>query len=138
MPEPIRHAGPAFTNENAEKAIKSIFSDLEEIYKDGSDIQKRNNLALASFHAGSAFTRAMVGYVHAIAHNMGGLYGIPHGLANAVILPSVLERSRKDAEKKLARLAIAERARGEAHPLYPVSTFLNQKELEALIRKLLP
>ena len=41
----------------------------------------------ASYLAGNAFTRAFVGYVHAIAHNLGGMYGTPHGLANAVILP---------------------------------------------------
>lgn len=64
-------------------------------------------MALASFYAGSAFTRAYVGYVHAIAHNMGGLYGVPHGLANAIILPYVLEFCRKEAEKKLADLAVA-------------------------------
>jgi alcohol dehydrogenase class IV len=64
-------------------------------------------MSLASFYAGAAFTRAYVGYVHAIAHNMGGLYGVPHGLANAIILPHVLEFCRKDAQKKLAKLAIA-------------------------------
>jgi len=64
-------------------------------------------MALASFYAGSAFTRAYVGYVHAIAHNMGGLYGVPHGLANAIILPHVLRFCRKEAEQRLARLARA-------------------------------
>ncbi len=63
-------------------------------------------MALASYCAGAAFTRAYVGYVHAIAHNMGGLYGVPHGLANAVILPYVLRFCRKDAEQKLASLAV--------------------------------
>jgi alcohol dehydrogenase class IV len=62
-------------------------------------------MALASFYAGSAFTRAYVGYVHALAHNMGGLYGVPHGLANAIILPYVLEFCRRDAQAKLAQLA---------------------------------
>lgn len=99
--------GNKFTNENAEKATKLIFENLEEVYKDGSNIEKRNNMALASYYAGVAFTRAGVGNVHAIAHNMGGLYGVPHGLANAVILPYILEFSRKDAEGKLAALAIA-------------------------------
>lgn len=96
-----------FTIEYAEKAVKIIFNDLEAVYRNGSDLEKRNNMLLASYYAGAAFTRAMVGYVHAIAHNMGGMYGVPHGLANAVILPYVLEYSRKDAEKKLAKLAIA-------------------------------
>jgi len=101
-----RH-GTKFTNENAEKATRIIFEDLEAVYKDGSDLDKRNNMALASFYGGSAFTRAYVGYVHAIAHNMGGLYGVPHGLANAIILPHVLRFCRREAEEKLARLARA-------------------------------
>ena len=54
-------------------------------------MEARENMQKASFLAGAAFTRAYVGYVHAIAHSLGGEYGIPHGLANAVILPYVLE-----------------------------------------------
>jgi alcohol dehydrogenase class IV len=99
--------GTKFTNENAEKATRIISEDLEAVYEDGSDLKKRNNMALASFYGGSAFTRASIGYVHAIAHNMGGLYGVPHGLANAIILPHVLRFSRKEAEQKLASLARA-------------------------------
>jgi alcohol dehydrogenase class IV len=64
-------------------------------------------MALAAFYAGTALTRVSAGYVHAIAHNIGGLYGVPHGLANAVIMPYVLEYSREEAENKLAELAIA-------------------------------
>jgi len=103
----IGQIGTKFTNENAEKATRIIFEDLEAVYKDGSDLERRNNMALASFYGGTAFTRAYVGYVHAIAHNMGGLYGVPHGLANAIILPHVLRFCRKEAEQKLARLARA-------------------------------
>ena len=99
--------GNKFTDENAEKATRMIFETLEEVYKDGSNLKKRNDMAMASFYAGVAFTRAFVGYVHAVAHNMGGLYGVPHGLANAIILPYVLEFSEKKARKKLARLALA-------------------------------
>ncbi|MCU0597763.1 MAG: iron-containing alcohol dehydrogenase [Desulfobacterales bacterium] len=99
--------GTPFTDEKAEQATKLIFENLEQAYKNGADLKARNNMALASYYAGAAFTRAYVGYVHAIAHNMGGLYGVPHGLANAVILPYVLEFCRKGAEKKLAALAIA-------------------------------
>ena len=101
--------GSKFTDENAKNATKLIFENLEKAYKNGSDLDARTNMALASFYAGSAFTRAYVGYVHAIAHNLGGLYGVPHGLANAVILPYVLEFCRKEAENKLADLAIAGR-----------------------------
>ena len=103
----IGRCGTRFTEENAEKATRIVFEDLEDVYEDGSDLEKRNNMALASFYAGSAFTRAYVGYVHAIAHNMGGLYGVPHGLANAIILPQVLRFCREDAGHKLARLARA-------------------------------
>ena len=103
----INQNGTAYTNENAELATRLIFENLENAYTNGSDLNIRSNMALASFCAGIAFTRAYVGYVHAIAHNLGGLYGVPHGLANAVVLPYVLEYSRKEAEQKLARLAIA-------------------------------
>ena len=99
--------GNDFTDENAENATKLIFENLEEAYENGGNLEARNNMALASFYGGAAFTRAYVGYVHAVAHNMGGLYGVPHGLANAIILPYVLAFCRKEAEKKLAGLAIA-------------------------------
>lgn len=98
--------GTSFTNENAEKATRIIIENLESVYQNGSNLDKRNQLALASFYGGSAFTRASVGYVHAIAHNMGGLYGVPHGLANAIILPYVLESCLKEAAGKLAKLAV--------------------------------
>jgi len=92
------------TSENAEKAIKTIFADLEDVYHNGSDRGKRGNMALAAFQAGASMKNGL-GYIHAIAHNLGGLYGVPHGQTNATIMPYVLDRSRKDAEKKLARLA---------------------------------
>ncbi len=99
--------GTRFTNEKAENATRLIFENLEAVVQDGSNLRLRENMAHASFFAGAAFTRASLGYVHAIAHNMGGLYGVPHGVANAIILPHVLEISRAKAEKKLAKLAVA-------------------------------
>ena len=89
----------------AEKATVLIHDNLEKAYSNGKDLEARKNMLLASFYAGQAFTRAFVGYVHAIAHNLGGMYGTPHGLANAVILPYVLKWYGKSAHKKLARLA---------------------------------
>ena len=89
----------------AEEATKLIHDNLEKAYNNGKDIEARNNMLKASFYAGSAFTRAFVGYVHAIAHNLGGLYNTPHGLANAVILPYVLDWYGPAAYKKLAKLA---------------------------------
>ncbi len=93
------------TEAYAEKATKMIFENLEKAYANGKDIEARDNMLKASFYAGQAFTRAYVGYVHAIAHNLGGQYGVPHGLANAVILPYVLEYYGETAHKRLAKLA---------------------------------
>jgi len=92
---------------SAETAVELIFRNLEKVYQDGSLAEERNNMLWASFHGGAAFTQASVGYVHAVAHNMGGLYGVPHGLANAIILPHVLDFCRASCEGKLARLAVA-------------------------------
>lgn len=93
------------TRRYAEIATKLIFDNLEKAYSNGKDVKARNNMLKASFYAGSAFTRAFVGYVHAIAHNLGGMYNTPHGLANAVILPYVLEWYGDKAYSKLAKLA---------------------------------
>lgn len=89
----------------AEEAISAIFSNLERAYADGNDLSAREAMLNASFKAGFAFTRAGVGNVHAIAHTLGGLYGTAHGLANAVILPVVLEDYGEAVFAKLARLA---------------------------------
>ena len=89
----------------AEEATILIHKNLEKAYVNGKDIEARNNMLKASFLAGSAFTRAFVGYVHAIAHNLGGMYNTPHGLANAVILPYVLEWYGPSAYQPLAKLA---------------------------------
>lgn len=90
---------------NAEEAVGLIFTYLERAYNDGNDLTAREEMLWASFLAGFAFTRAGVGNVHAIAHTLGGLYGTAHGLANAVILPIVLEDYGAKVYKKLARLA---------------------------------
>ena len=93
------------TIDQAERATKLIFDNVEEAYKNGKNLEARENMLKGSYLAGCAFTRAYVGYVHAIAHNLGGLYGTPHGLANAVILPHVLEWYGKAIHPQLARLA---------------------------------
>jgi len=89
----------------AEKAVCGIFQYLERAYRNGSDLKARQELLLASYRAGFAFTRAGVGNVHAIAHTLGGLYNTPHGLANAVLLPVVLEDYGEVIYSKLARLS---------------------------------
>lgn len=93
------------TRRQAEEATKLIFDNVEEAYKNGKDIEARANMLKGSYLAGCAFTRAYVGYVHAIAHNLGGLYGTPHGLANAVILPYVLDWYGSSIYPQLAKLA---------------------------------
>lgn len=95
------------TKKYAIEATQLIFKYLKRAYDKGDDIEARNNMQHASLLAGMAFTRAYVGYVHSIAHSLGGFYGVPHGLANAVILPHVIEAYGEKAHKKLARLAEA-------------------------------
>ena len=89
----------------AEDAVMLIHANLEIAYFNGKDMEARNNMLKASYYAGNAFTRAFVGYVHAIAHNLGGMYNTPHGLANAVILPYVLEWYGSSVYKPLSKLA---------------------------------
>lgn len=87
-------------------AVGLIFENLRTAYSDGKNLAAREKMALASTYAGFAFTRANVGYVHAIAHQLGGLYHTPHGLANAIILPHVLKFSAPAITDKLAQLAV--------------------------------
>lgn len=101
----IGRSNSKLTKEKALDAIKLIFDNIKTAYDKGDDIDARNNMQLASYYAGIAFTRAYVGYVHAIAHTLGGLYGTPHGLANAVILPYLLDYYAESAYKPLAEIA---------------------------------
>ncbi|TWH82550.1 iron-containing alcohol dehydrogenase [Sedimentibacter saalensis] len=92
------------TSELSRMAVKLIFENIYEVYRNGANVEARGSMLKASNYAGMAFTRAYVGYVHAIAHTLGGFYGTPHGLANAVILPYVLEYYGEEAYKPLAEL----------------------------------
>jgi alcohol dehydrogenase class IV len=95
----------AQTERYATMAVRLIFENLPKVHKDGNDLSARGEMALASFYAGMAFSRTGLGYVHAIAHNLGATYGTPHGWANALVLPHVLEFSAGPARKQLAQLA---------------------------------
>ena len=95
------------TRKNAWDAVQLIFENLDTAYTDGSNKEARRNMLRASYFAGCAFTKSYVGYVHAVAHSLGGQYNVPHGLANAVLLPYVLEAYGKTIYKKLAALAVA-------------------------------
>ena len=95
------------TDREALDATKLIMENLAEAVNNGGNVEARQNMALASFKAGVAFTTAGVGYVHAIAHNLGAYYHVPHGLANAIVLPRVLDFSKPDCVERLAQLAEA-------------------------------
>ena len=108
------HAVEAYTNKRyntkvenrlALQAVKLIYDNLYAVYADGSDIAARENMQLAAFYAGRAFTRGCVGYVHAIGHTLGGLYGVPHGKAMAILLPHVMRAFGPAAHNRLAKLA---------------------------------
>ncbi len=95
-----------YTRKKAVRAVKLIGKNLKRAYDDGNDAKARMNMLKASYCAGVAFTQSYVGYVHGVAHSLGGQYGVPHGLANAVILPYVLEMYGEACYKKLAKLAV--------------------------------
>lgn len=95
------------TRRDALKAVKLIFENIDIAYEHGDNIQARRNMLHASFYAGCAFTKSYVGYVHAVAHSLGGQYNVPHGLAIAILLPLVLREYGSCIDKKLHRLAIA-------------------------------
>lgn len=107
------HAVEAYTNHTynstleqkmCKKAVKLIYDNLPVIYKDGNNLKARQNMQKAAFYAGRAFTRGSVGYVHAIGHTLGGLYGTPHGLAMSILLPHVMRAYGESAQARLAHL----------------------------------
>ena len=104
------------TRKDALLAVKLIFENIDTAYTDGSNADARRNMLHASFYAGCAFTKSYVGYVHAIAHSLGGEYNVPHGLANSVILPMMLEAYGEKIYKKLSRLAVAAGLADETTP----------------------
>jgi alcohol dehydrogenase class IV len=95
-----------YTDDMALSAVGLIFDNLRVAYSDGKNLAAREKMALAATYAGLAFTRANVGYVHAIAHQFGGRYHTPHGLANAIMLPLVLKFSLPAVTDRLALLAL--------------------------------
>lgn len=104
------------TRRDAKKAVRLIFENLDTAYRDGQNIEARKNMLKASFYAGCAFTKSYVGYVHAVAHSLGGEYNVPHGLANAVLLPTVLEHYGPAVYRKLHKLAIEAQLADENTP----------------------
>ena len=95
------------TREKALLAVKTIYQNIETAYHDGHNHAARDQMLNAAYLAGFAFSRSYVGYVHAVAHSLGGQYNIPHGLANAVLLPEVLESYGSCIHQKLHMLGCA-------------------------------
>ena len=110
----IGNSTTAGTRADALFAVKMIFENIDHAYCDGSDLEARKNMLLAAFSAGCAFSKSYVGYVHAVAHSLGGEYNVPHGLANAVLLPFVLESYGHTIDAKLHQLAITAGVADEA------------------------
>lgn len=126
----LAHAVEAYTNKTyntkledrlAKEAVKLIHDNILLAFEDGDNLEARQNMQRGAFYAGRAFTRGCVGYVHAIGHTLGGLYGVAHGLAMAVLLPQVMDAYGTAAHKRLAELAdvcgikgssVAEKAKG--------------------------
>jgi len=109
----IGHWNTAYADGMALSAVGLIFENLRTAYRDGRNLEAREKMSLASTYAGFAFTRANVGYVHAIAHQFGGRYHTPHGLANAILLPHVLRYSLPEIVDRLALLAVRARVGDE-------------------------
>ena len=95
------------TRQESLEATRLVFANVERAYRNGKDYEARSNMLTAAYRAGIAFSRSYVGYVHAVAHSLGGQYNIPHGLANAVLLPYVLESYGSCIHRKLHDLAVA-------------------------------
>lgn len=87
-------------------ATRLILNNLPQACANGHDLAAREAMALASYYAGLAFTTCLVGYVHAVSHQLGQFYGVPHGLGNAMVLPHVLELLKDAAKTRLAELAV--------------------------------
>ena len=109
----LTHAIEAYVSTNAtpitdacaEKAIELICNYLKRAVDDGQDIEAREMMAYAEFLAGMSFNNASLGYVHAMAHQLGGFYDLPHGVCNAVLLPYVQEFNMSVAESRLKKVA---------------------------------
>jgi len=109
----LSHAVEAYTNNTyntklerdlCRDAVKLIYENLYTVYQDGSNLEARQNMQLAAFYAGRAFSRGSVGYVHAIGHALGGLYGTAHGLVMSILLPKVMKQYGSAAHQRLAEL----------------------------------
>lgn len=111
----LTHAVEAYIGQSTTRRMRSlalqavalVFDNIEIAYMDSQNHQARENMLHAAYKAGVAFSESYVGYIHAVAHSLGGQYGTPHGLANAVLMPYVLDAYGKSVYKKLHQLGMA-------------------------------
>ncbi|MBQ9345768.1 MAG: iron-containing alcohol dehydrogenase [Oscillibacter sp.] len=123
------------TRAQAIEAVQLVFRYLERAWKDGSDLEARHGMLRASYLAGAAFTVSYVGYCHCVAHTLGGMYNVPHGLANAVLLPYVLRAYGSSVYDKLKELAVASGTASEPTlPAAAAERFI--REIEAMERRM--
>ncbi|OTA16405.1 bifunctional aldehyde/alcohol dehydrogenase [Xenorhabdus vietnamensis] len=103
----VSTAANPITDACALKAVTMISHNLRRAVEDGNDMEARENMAYAQFLAGMAFNNASLGYVHAMAHQLGGFYDLPHGVCNAVLLPHVQKFNAKVSAARLKEIAAA-------------------------------
>ncbi|SPF51108.1 iron-containing alcohol dehydrogenase YiaY [Candidatus Desulfosporosinus infrequens] len=89
------------------KAIVLVANNLRAAEANGSDLEARDKMAYAEYLAGMAFNNANLGYVHAMAHQLGGFYNLPHGVCNAILLPAVSDYNLMANLKRFANIAVA-------------------------------
>ena len=131
----LTHAVEAYTNrfcspkakKYALKSVKLIYENLLTAYEDGANLKARENMLLASYYAGMAINSNFIGYIHALAHGIGGLYGVTHGMANAILMPYVLEAYGQRIDKKLTNLAETVGIAGNGKDFIASIRELNQK-----------
>ncbi|QEN08753.1 iron-containing alcohol dehydrogenase [Oceanispirochaeta crateris] len=129
-------AASCFTDPYAMEAIKLVLANLETAFKSGNDMEARYNMHNASCLAGMAFTNASLGLVHSLAHKIGGEFGVTHGLANAIMLPYIIDFNRKFTdkysmvEKNIGIKDLAEALRGLNKALGIPSCFKDCKEVD--------
>ena len=101
----VSTAATPITDACAEKAIELISNYLVNAVENGQDVEARDMMAYAEYLAGMAFNNASLGYVHAMAHQLGGFYNLPHGVCNAILLPHVQEYNKSTSASRLAKIA---------------------------------
>ena len=116
----LTHAVEAFIGQSTTKqtrrlaleATEVVFGNVERAYKDGHDREAREHMLHAAYKAGIAFSKSYVGYIHAVAHSLGGQYNVPHGYANAILMPIVLDEYGSVVYSKLHKLGVAAKVAG--------------------------